>query len=281
MRDSTRRRFLRTGGVVGIAGLTGCSQITGGNDIKDTDGDGVIDSEDYAPRDPDVQDAEDIEGSNSAEEDDETEDESSNEKQSNTLNESFENYPTGTLPTNWSITQGNQAGTEVVSESSVQPNAVAGNQMLAVSWNDDRGKDNTVSGWPTDSQGSHKPSEISFSLYDKVERTSNAWHFEASSSADGRVLYIIGGNEERRFRFGTGDQEWFTVRDTYWSQGWHKVEFLNIDWQNKTTNIAIDGVTVQDNVSFVGPSISTVEFRARGFNQQDLLIDDIEITLSE
>ena len=60
MKDSTRRRVLRTGSVVGIAGLTGCSQITGGNDIKDTDGDGVIDSEDYAPRDPDVQDAEDV-----------------------------------------------------------------------------------------------------------------------------------------------------------------------------------------------------------------------------
>lgn len=68
MRDSTRRRFLRTGGVVGIAGLTGCSQITGGNDIKDTDGDGVIDSEDYAPRDPDVQDAEDVEQTEPAEE---------------------------------------------------------------------------------------------------------------------------------------------------------------------------------------------------------------------
>lgn len=70
VRDSTRRRFLRTGGVVGIAGLTGCSQITGGNDIKDTDGDGVIDSEDYAPRDPDVQDAEDVEETNSADTDD-------------------------------------------------------------------------------------------------------------------------------------------------------------------------------------------------------------------
>lgn len=67
MRDSTRRRFLRTGGVVGIAGLTGCSQITGENDIKDTDGDGVINSEDYAPRDASVQDAEDVEEADSSE----------------------------------------------------------------------------------------------------------------------------------------------------------------------------------------------------------------------
>lgn len=73
MRDSTRRRFLRTGGVVGIAGLTGCSQITGGGGVKDTDGDGVIDSEDYAPRDPDVQDAEDVEGDDSNGSDEQTE----------------------------------------------------------------------------------------------------------------------------------------------------------------------------------------------------------------
>jgi hypothetical protein len=77
VKDSTRRRFLRTGGVVGIAGLTGCSQITGGNDIKDTDGDGVIDSEDYAPRDPDVQDAEDVEEAGS---DEQSEDGKQNEK---------------------------------------------------------------------------------------------------------------------------------------------------------------------------------------------------------
>jgi hypothetical protein len=60
VKDSTRRRFLRTGGLVSIAGLTGCSQIAGGSDIKDTDGDGVIDSEDYAPRDASGQDAEDV-----------------------------------------------------------------------------------------------------------------------------------------------------------------------------------------------------------------------------
>jgi hypothetical protein len=73
VKDSTRRKFLQTGGVVGIAGLTGCSQITGENDIKDTDGDGVIDSEDYAPRDASVQDAEDVqeaESDNQNEEDD-------------------------------------------------------------------------------------------------------------------------------------------------------------------------------------------------------------------
>lgn len=67
MDDSTRRRFLHISGIAGTIGLTGCSQLTGGSDdtdsdsnIKDSDGDGVIDSEDYAPRDPDVQRAEQV-----------------------------------------------------------------------------------------------------------------------------------------------------------------------------------------------------------------------------
>lgn len=68
MEGSTRRRFLRTTGVVGIAGLAGCSQITGEDDIKDTDGDGVIDSEDYAPRDPDVQREEQVDKGSTSEE---------------------------------------------------------------------------------------------------------------------------------------------------------------------------------------------------------------------
>jgi|APHM01.1.fsa_nt_gi hypothetical protein len=69
MKESSRRGFLQSSAVVGIIGLTGCSQITGGSDIQDTDGDGVIDSEDYAPRDASVQDASDIEEKDSTEQD--------------------------------------------------------------------------------------------------------------------------------------------------------------------------------------------------------------------
>lgn len=66
MRDSTRRQFLRASGIVSIIGLAGCSQITGEEGIKDTDGDGVIDSEDYAPRDASVQRAEQVEEAGSS-----------------------------------------------------------------------------------------------------------------------------------------------------------------------------------------------------------------------
>lgn len=53
----SRRRFLRVTGAGCVAGLAGCSQLSGGGEsgITDTDGDGVIDSEDYAPGDPNVQ----------------------------------------------------------------------------------------------------------------------------------------------------------------------------------------------------------------------------------
>jgi hypothetical protein len=77
MKDSTRRRFVRMGGFVCITGVAGCSQtpqIIGENDIKDTDGDGVIDSEDYAPRDASVQDAEDVREVDSTEQGGEDED---------------------------------------------------------------------------------------------------------------------------------------------------------------------------------------------------------------
>lgn len=60
MRDSSRRQFLRSSALVSIIGITGCSQLTGRDDIQDTDGDGVIDSEDYAPRDPSVQRGEQV-----------------------------------------------------------------------------------------------------------------------------------------------------------------------------------------------------------------------------
>ena len=76
MDDSTRRQFLRMTGMAGTIGVTGClrgssgegtptpesatATPTSGSNIKDTDGDGVIDSEDYAPRDASVQRAEQV-----------------------------------------------------------------------------------------------------------------------------------------------------------------------------------------------------------------------------
>jgi len=52
-----------------LVGTAGCVSDDGGSEdssIKDSDGDGVIDSEDYAPRDPDVQSREDLDSTPTA-----------------------------------------------------------------------------------------------------------------------------------------------------------------------------------------------------------------------
>jgi hypothetical protein len=66
-----RRSLLRNlgGGVVLLAGCLGGS----GSDLEDTDGDGVVDSEDYAPRDPEVQRKSDVQSTGSESGDDATE----------------------------------------------------------------------------------------------------------------------------------------------------------------------------------------------------------------
>ncbi|MDS0296430.1 hypothetical protein [Halogeometricum luteum] len=54
-----RRKLLTTVGTGSLLGLAGC---IGGASIEDTDGDGVIDSKDYAPRDKSVQERADVKG---------------------------------------------------------------------------------------------------------------------------------------------------------------------------------------------------------------------------
>lgn len=73
MNGPTRRRLLTVCGAA-MVGIAGCNSIGGRNndddeEIKDTDGDGVIDSEDYAPRDPEVQRKEQVNGDSTSTED--------------------------------------------------------------------------------------------------------------------------------------------------------------------------------------------------------------------
>lgn len=72
--DVNRRTLLAAIGVSCPALVAGCLTRGGGSDVQDSDGDGVIDSEDYAPNDPDVQEKSDVAGNGGG--DGETTDES-------------------------------------------------------------------------------------------------------------------------------------------------------------------------------------------------------------
>lgn len=62
MRGPVRRReFLCATGTASLVSIAGCSGVLdGGDDVEDSDGDGVVDSSDYAPRDPAVQEKSDL-----------------------------------------------------------------------------------------------------------------------------------------------------------------------------------------------------------------------------
>lgn len=82
--NSTRRRVLQLCGASVVSGLAGCSSLIdndGSDDIQDTDGDGVIDSEDYAPRDSSVQRAEQVEEASSPDTEGQTRTETATERQ--------------------------------------------------------------------------------------------------------------------------------------------------------------------------------------------------------
>lgn len=55
--SKSRRTFVRTIGTSSVILLAGCSSD---EEVEDSDGDGVIDSEDYAPYDPDIQSEDDV-----------------------------------------------------------------------------------------------------------------------------------------------------------------------------------------------------------------------------
>ena len=65
-RNMKRRTFIETSAIVSATTLlSGCIGSLGGNQVQDSDGDGMIDSEDYAPNDPEVQEKADISGGSS------------------------------------------------------------------------------------------------------------------------------------------------------------------------------------------------------------------------
>jgi len=56
----TRRRFLQLSCIVSAGALAGCSSLFEGGYEEDSDGDGVVDSEDPAPQNDDIQREEEL-----------------------------------------------------------------------------------------------------------------------------------------------------------------------------------------------------------------------------
>ncbi|MFC6954181.1 hypothetical protein [Halorubellus litoreus] len=113
---STRRRILAAVGVTGTIGVSGCLRLTGSEEptstatsIKDSDGDGVIDSEDYAPRDPDVQEESDVENDDATTADadpTETETETETRTEETAGAASFgDDFEDGTYDDTWAVTR--------------------------------------------------------------------------------------------------------------------------------------------------------------------------------
>lgn len=104
MDDARRRQVLQIGGAALLSGLAGCSGLGGGDDesdIQDSDGDGVIDSEDYAPQDASVQDAADVEEVNSPEQPEDNQDQSPESNAPNTGTVVIDDFESGSLSSKW------------------------------------------------------------------------------------------------------------------------------------------------------------------------------------
>jgi len=89
-----RRRFIKSTSCIALlSGASGCSSLTG-NGVQDSDGDGVVDSQDYAPQDPDVQEKSDISGSSQGS-DSNTDTGSDRSSNSELIGEAVGNYKAG------------------------------------------------------------------------------------------------------------------------------------------------------------------------------------------
>lgn len=139
MTKPTRRKIFRISGTTVVLGLGGCLRMVGGGDdtatstIQDTDGDGVIDSEDYAPRDPSVQRKEQVKGTETATET-QTETPTATETPVATGTQvSFENAPVGAEePADpWSVVNDPYPGSNSVEITN--RHAIHGSQTLHVS----------------------------------------------------------------------------------------------------------------------------------------------------
>jgi hypothetical protein len=109
-----RRRRVLALAATSTAAVAGCTSLggDGSNDVSDSDGDGRVDSQDYAPQDPDVQDKEDVGGSGSSDSTPTESPTSTTDPKQQLRKKAFQNYKLGYTGLNSGSKLMNQGGPE-------------------------------------------------------------------------------------------------------------------------------------------------------------------------
>lgn len=240
--DNTRRRqVLRLGGVALASGLAGCSGdfsfgggSGGGNDVQDTDGDGVIDSEDYAPRDPDVQREEQVKGDTSTE----TEETTDLESSSKNIFDDFEDSQLG-----WTVADGDGSALTFVSES------IHGSQSLYF--------ENSPNDIKLEKQFNQpvQPSEFSLWFKYRSQRDNNFRYYLRDQNGN-TLIEIREFSQTVHYKNRGGSGVTSEPIANINMEKWYQVAFSNIDFESQTLDI-----TVTDSSDNVVNSVTNINFR--------------------
>lgn len=131
-----RRAFIKTIGATSAVLLAGCSSDDG--EVQDSDGDGVVDSQDYAPNDPDVQSKSDV--SQSTQNSQNSQDTQQDSRTKNTVSTEPEVIATSyAKPKGVSTDATSTSGSTYDFSVTIQNTGEAGNIIITLQWLNDEG----------------------------------------------------------------------------------------------------------------------------------------------
>lgn len=241
MEDIRRRQVLRLGGVALAGGLAGCSGNfsvgggSGGNDVQDTDGDGVIDSEDYAPRDPDIQRKEQVKRDTPTET---PENPGTPGSPGKNIFDDFEDSQLG-----WTVTDGDGSALTFVSES------VHGSQSLYF--------ENAPNEIKLEKQFNQPVQLSEFSLWFKYRsQRDNNFRYYLRDQNGNTLIEIREFSQTIHYKNQGGSGVTSESIANINMERWYQVAFSNIDFESRTLDIA-----VTDRSDAVVNSVTNIGFR--------------------
>jgi hypothetical protein len=268
MTDSGRRRFLELCGGVGLTAVAGCLRMSGGTSTPtpsttvrpDSDGDGVVDSEDYAPGDPAVQRKAQLREESTTDpesatptEPARTETRTADRERRTPFDAPGERVPTDSLAS-W---------TDVESATVVNERAYTGETAIRLQDMGQDGIGNRIS-HPVERS---RPSSLAAALLIDTRpwnTVSARWRDDAGDVIHSVRLHHREGVSEKSLYYG-GRQ--VTLRREVRPFTWYFVELRDISWSLGTVGqILVNGSTAASGVAFAnaGDAISTVQLRVHG-----------------